>query len=337
MNFLQSFWDTTVMSLQTHVSTETALSDTKWNYYFVTGKKAERDYKWQHVNDHDILSNTSFFIDIDLQMELKSILPDAIYTEEEFEEMGDWVRQFLEQSSTFKNWRYIVFSWNWLHVHFIWEEIDTTKKTHQWKYWVKYYQKIWNREVSKFFWKWIYQSDPACCNLSRLRRLPWTYNQKNGRQCRILFEKNAIFDISTILVLGEKEYKAILEEERKTAQKEREEMKKNMRIDEVNIFESINSLPVDLFVPYVVPQAIYDGKKNFRFAGQKNICWFFKTQHNRIANWWSHHFIPFMRNWREIQSYSVFDIIHVGILGNTDFTAKSITETILYFKENIYG
>ncbi len=35
-------------------------------------------------------------------------------------------------------------------------------------------------------------------------------------------------------------------------------MKKNMRIDEVNIFETINSLPVELFVNYTVPQAVHD-------------------------------------------------------------------------------
>jgi len=335
--FLQSFQPATVMNLKFHTTIDTALADNGTDYYFVPWKIATRDYSTWHVNDHDIINTNSFFIDLDLQNELRDLWYDLKYTVEDFEEMWDWVRQFLDQSKVFKNWRYIVFSWNWLHIHFIWESVDTTKKTHQWKFWIKYLHTLWNNETSRFFWKGIYKADNACCNLARLRRLPRTINQKNWRECRVLFENNGVFDTSHIIEKWEEEYKRIIEEERKTAQKEREDMKKNMRIDEVNIFETINSLPVELFVNYTVPQAVHDWKKNFRFAWQKNICWFFKTPHNRIANWWSHHFQPFTRNWREINSYSVFDIIHVWILGKTDFDAKSIADTILYFKENIYG
>lgn len=58
----------------------------------------------------------------------------------------------------------------------------------------------------------------------------------------------------------------MLEKEQEVALKQREILKSSLSFRENNIFERINAIPVELIVGEILPQAVYDGKKNFRFV-----------------------------------------------------------------------
>lgn len=334
IDFINSFWTAIEISdLQNVVTTKIAMEDKTRNFYFVPADlKHPID---RRMRDDDVIATSTFFVDIDIKENLKEDEWQEEQTEQSIVEYWDWIVEFLKQSITFWRWSYIVFSGNWLQVHFIGDKVDTEWKKNQWKYWVKYFLEEWDTAVQKSFWVRFFRADKACCNLARLRRLPWTINQKNWRQTRVLYKNDWKFPLHEILPRWEEYYAKIVEKEQEVANKQREMLSKTLTFNENNIFERINSIPIELIVSEILPQAIFDWKKNFRFTGQKNLCWFYKTR-NRIANGGSHYFQPYTKYWGEMSSYSVFDLVHIHILGNTQFDSESIKKT-LYFFINNYG
>jgi hypothetical protein len=329
-DFLNSFWTAIEISdLQNVVTLEIAMTDKTKNFYYVPWE-AKSDTR---LKDDDIRSTTTFFLDIDIKENLKEDEWEQDQTEEWIIEYADWIKSFLE--THFTQWRYIIFTGNGLQVHFIGNKVNTAWKKNQWKFWVRSYQEQWDSETRQFFWVNTFRCDKACCNLARLRRLPWTINQKNWREAKIIYTNDATFPTEDILPRWEAYYKKVIEQEKEIASREKEELRKSLNFAENNIFERINSIPAELIVSEVLPQAVFDGKKNFRFAWQHNLCGFYKWQ-NRIINWWSHHFQPYTKYWWERNSYSVFDMVHLLILRNSEFDTESIKKTIYFIKQN-YG
>lgn len=330
--FLQAFQtDIEISDLQNVVTPEIAMTDKTRNFYYVPGDTKQVN---ERVRDDDIIATSTFFLDIDIKENLKldAWIPDQ--TEEALLEHAEWIKSFLDQSN-FKKWRYIIFSGNWIQLHFIWQVIKTDGKKKQWKFWVRSYQEEWDYETRKFFWNSTFRCDKACCNLARLRRLPGTINQKNGREARILYSKNAIFPTEEILPRWEIYYKKVIDQEREIAMKEKQEIRNSLDFWENNIFERINLISIELIVNEIMPEAIFDGRKNWKKA-KGGLYGFYKTQGNRLANGGSDHFQPFIRYWGERYSYSVFDLVHIHILWNSEFDTDSIRKTLYFFKNN-YG
>lgn len=108
------------------------MADKARNFYFIPADI--REPITRRMRDDDVVATSTFFIDIDIKENLKEDEGQEEQTEEQVIEYADWIKSFLEQSQTFKQWRYIIFTGNGLQVHFIGSKINTDGKKNQWKY-----------------------------------------------------------------------------------------------------------------------------------------------------------------------------------------------------------
>lgn len=156
------------------------------NLYFATGIKNI----WENRNSKNIWYVNRITIDIDLR---KNSIETLNYnpTDEEIIQNGIEIWEILkeERPHDFWQWSYIVFSWNWLHLHYL-------GKIHkvQGELYAEYF-----REATKHIYKefssymgWPYVADEKVGDLGHLFRLPNTINLKSDlkRECKIIARQN---------------------------------------------------------------------------------------------------------------------------------------------------
>jgi len=192
-NFLSVFsWDIEISNLKQIVEP----NETE-NIYFLSGisKKDKRN------NDNDIVVKNSFFLDFDMRKYFRE-KENIEITDEEIKEYGVELWEFLKKSGKygFSQWRYIVFTGNGLHLHYVGDAMrvpeDITPK--------EYYS--WVSRIYKSFYEfmWVpyFEPDWMCRNIARVARLPWTINQKTGKRTEVIAEQ----DVKSILVSKIKQY-----------------------------------------------------------------------------------------------------------------------------------
>ncbi len=297
----------------TQITKKEALNNKTSNIYFVSGVNNLLDLSTvKRVSDSDILSKHYFCIDIDLRSNME-------WTEITNDDIKEQALQLIEEINTieyFNEWSYVVFSWNWFHIYYIWKEEY---------FWIEEYS-LWVSRIFKRFDELIWEpftSDKMCKNISRILRLPWSINQKNGAEVEILLYQNKESRlISNIKSLARQEYKELREAE-ELRQKEIEEVLSKFKWDENKFYELINKqIPAYQIAQLLVPEFPFDWKKNFR----NNKWWFtwyyYVKETNSIANWWSRYF-----NWWTVNScWSNFELIK----RSKSFTNK---ETFAFFRD----
>jgi len=204
----------------------------KQNRYINTGVRP--DAPLVRISDTDVIKKNHIFFDFDLKTEHPEI------TEEEIKQKAEDFKNQLE-GSPFENWRYIVFTGSGLHIHYfcegVIENLDNRKVAAGYKKIMRELQK----EVGE-------KADPACSNISRLVRLPGSWNSKGltrerwGKPVKteILHYQDTYCKFENIMEVGKKE----LEKEKKIAKEKAEESLGKFSSIENSAYVAINNIPI---------------------------------------------------------------------------------------------
>lgn len=271
--------------------------------YFVSwwdlSKKKEVFHRFK---DHEIESKNYFAIDIDLRNNLKEKYDEEISNIDIVRTWLDLWKQLIYDHELFWQWSYIVFTWNGLHIYYVWNEYNF--KPYQYKLWVKHIFKMWDEYVIKNWYDCLV-SDHACCNLARILRLPGTINQKNGAKVRIISQQNINSDL-----LDKIKIYALIEAEES-------EIKNRIAVEEMSLknynsewnedYEKINSIPAYQIAQTLIPNFTFaKNGKNFNNNKKGFTGYYYVKETNTICNGGSRYFLF---DWDENSCWNNFSII----------------------------
>lgn len=292
--FLSVFaWDIEISNLKKIIE-----PNDEENIYFL----AWISEKWRRNNDHDIIVKNYFFLDFDIRNFFRDNEKSEI-SDDDIIEIWEDLARFLNENPKygFNQWRYIVYTWNWIHLYYVWDTLEVGKDIT-----VREYQ-AWVKKIYQAFHEWIWseylEPDMACRNIGRVARLPWTINQKNWQRVRILAEQNenAIL-VSKIKLYGSKqielenEYQDLLA--KKYALLAREEM---LKWKDRKFIEKILEYPVEslLIESWKIDIWNFVNNKNFVDKRDNSYYGFYKANDwNYIVVWWSSTLSPYA-DWRD--------------------------------------
>lgn len=127
----------------------------------------------------DIIYKNYFAIDIDLRKQyahLNNCDVKNVSDESLFEQIAS-IKEMLSQNELLKQWSYIVFTWNWCHIYYIWNKQQISADDYQ--DWVKEIYRSWNIYTDSIWWEFNYfYSDNSTANIDRILRLPYSFNAK---------------------------------------------------------------------------------------------------------------------------------------------------------------
>lgn len=316
---------------------EYALKTKVTNVYFLANVRKDLVYNWlNRAKDIDIVEKNYLVIDIDLRKQYEEKYKEKISDEDIVTVWKDIAKYLYEEHSYLWDYDFIVFSWNWLHIYYLWEpkQIQADDYSHA-------MERIM-REWDKYWWADIYNSDKACKNIARIIRLPGSVNQKTWKECFVISERQGswlLFNSIEDLAKAEKE-EVMAKRQQETELKIKEYQKQEKMNRLINwekyeedkeklhrLFKKIDSIPVHLIAEKINPQ--YPLSKN-----QKNFdnekwwyCWYYVVKElNAICNWWSKHFLF---DWDQNSCWTTSNIIkhHFGL---------SWWEVIKYARENFW-
>ena len=160
----------------------------------------------------NIISKSYFVIDLDVIKHLKSIwkVDTDIDWLGKFEKINNTVEIFLKylQNDFLKQWKYTVFSGNWLHIYYILNK-EFKGNPSEYKLKVKALNELFFKEVQRIFNKLkaehlieAYRPDSSLETINQLIRLPNSYNCKDGNkiECKIIKEQDYNISIDDIEV-----------------------------------------------------------------------------------------------------------------------------------------
>lgn len=266
-------------------------SECEWqkNIYFCAGVK---EWVNKRCNDDDITLKKYFAVDIDIRLDCYKQTGIVLSHEQLIEHMENIISKITD--TWLDDYSIAICSGNWLHLYYVGEEKHFDKNVYsQWVQMI--YEQI--NDAIKSTW---YKCDPACHNLSRIMRLPWTINP------RVKFDKeNLLWDlwdyVCDIMSFDPKvsnlfenieEYSKQYENEK---QKEREDHQKIHQIVKTEwskpneIWAEINRIPSCDVACDIRPITISDkGSDNVALKeNKKNMGAYWYRPTNVIVNTWS--------------------------------------------------
>lgn len=263
------------------------------NIYFLAwvSKKDKRN------TDHDIIVKNSFFLDFDIRNYFRDV-EECEISDDDIIKIWEDLAQFLRDYPKywFHQWRYIVYTWNGIHLHYVWDKLtvweDITVK--EYAYWVS---KIYEA-FEEYVWSPYLKPDKACRNIWRVARLPDSINQKNWKRVTIIAEQNVnSVLVSKIAQYWRKQIEMQEEYEKLLAKKyyllAKEEM---LKWKDRSMIDNILKYPVEslLMESWFVPISWFINGKNFIDPKDNSYYWFYKAQDwNYIVVWWSTTLSPY--------------------------------------------
>lgn len=281
------------------ISEQEAINSKNANIYFCWWVRKDFIHKdWNRVKDLDIVNKRYFAIDIDLRNNYLELWEEI--TNEEI--MQEWlnIAEELKTIDYFDDWSYIIYTWNWFHIYYIWDDIQIDYKDY-----ALAVKRIF-RKFDTLFWE-QYRCDHACSNIARILRLPWSINQKNMAEVKIIAKqdnkKSKLFNQLQLLADAEKEEHNIKHLESK---KKIEEALSKYKDWWNELYELINTqIPAWQIAQLLVPQFPFNWRKNFKNE-KWWFCWYYYVaDSNSICNWWSRYF----NWWDENSCWSNFELI----------------------------
>jgi len=250
------------------------------------------------ADDHILKKNYVFF-DWDVRKD------DPDLTDDDIRDLAKtFLPGILSTIKGMKNWRYIIFTGNGIHVYYFSEEAVIIGDKNAFKMGMRYYIDCLNAIQSGF--------DEACINVSRLARLPGSYNCKKEKK---LVEIIASQDVYSDLLLSLESRGG--EKIKDMGDKSKEQAAK---VTTGDVYDRINSLPIGEVVAKIMVWD-FDGR-NFNDPGneKKKACFVPKGE-NFIVHGGTDHF-P-----QSASGYSPFTFVR---------QAKGFTnnETFLWFRSN---
>lgn len=309
--------------------------NTEENFYFLAGVT---DPKVRN-RDSQIKLKNYFAFDLDIRSLVSKgtwIPPEEVY-DSEILWIADTFKDYLK-GKEFGDWRYIVFSWNGLHIYYTGKTLrvpeDITASEYQDA--MMAYQ---------FEFKSIFESeymipDPACINIWRVFRLPWSYNQRSKyptlwkTQCRILYtqdiDSELVWEMPTVWkIIQEKKIKLLnLEKEKRIKEREVKIKSWELNKESEKIKEDIKQIPIEeVFDRLGVIQHGWFNGKNWIDPRDRSYFSFWKDKDNfiHVAN--STTLAPYT-NW--LDGLDNFHLVMNTL--NIDFP-----RAIEWFKNNFYS
>ena len=128
--------------------------------------------KWlkKRCGDTDFEKKKYIPVDIDIRLDYFKKTWQVL-SHEEMMEIIKGILDKVDNDTAFSTYSYAVCSWNWLHLYYVWDEIEFPDYQTYAK-WVEYMQGMLNKIIAP------YQCDPAVKNIARIMRLPGTINPR---------------------------------------------------------------------------------------------------------------------------------------------------------------
>jgi len=311
------------------------INNTTENLYFITWVKP-----WvnKRCSASDMLWKIYFVIDVDLRKQFLKAYPwEEVSNEDIIKEWKNMVDNLAKEDAELWKWRYIVYSWSWLHIYYKLKTPVSDEKIYS--FWIKNIFKKWNN----FWGDNIYYADDSCSNLARIFRLPWSTNQKSWSKCEILWSQNVLcdFDINEI---WKKEIENFEQEKERELQRKIQEYEIRCKLDRLiqwnnydinkqkteDLFRKIDLIPAYLVSQKLKPQfPFYKNNKNFLSdepnKWNKFTAFFYDEDKNTIHNGGSSHY-----NWWNAQSWYSNSVLVWHELW------EDWKEVVKWFKENFH-
>lgn len=231
-------------------------------------------------------------MDIDIRLSHYKKYKTVLSQEELQQEIDKIIREL--KANWFWDYSYSCDSGNGLHLYYTWTERYIDKFTYS--NWVKYIYEQINNIIAKLW----YVCDPACTNIWRIMRLPWTINPRRKEikkeilrdlwdyECKILEEQpQDSFSFDWIEEFS-KAYILDIEEDKKAQVKVKEIIKSEYKQSD-NIWREINSIPANI-IAEDIRWVITSDKwlDNVALKEEKKNMWAYRYKpHNVIVNTWS--------------------------------------------------
>ncbi len=266
-------------------------SECEWqkNVYFCAGVK-----KWlsKRCNDDDIESKKYFVVDIDIRLECYNQVWVVLDHNQLLEHMEEIISKIADAG--LDDYSIAVCSWNWLHLYYVGTERKIDKMTYS--HWVQMIYENINNAIKSTG----YKCDPACHNISRIMRLPWTINPRSKiKKDELLWN---LWDYTCDIMIFDPKISNLyewIEEYAKQYEQEREKEKEDAKIvhqivksefkKQDDIWSDINSIPACDVACDIRPITISD-KWSDNVAlkeSHKNMWAYWYRPNNVIVNTWS--------------------------------------------------
>lgn len=254
------------------------------NLFFLGGVKEDPTMKTERASDADILKKNYFYIDLDL----RKAHPEM--TDADIKDSAKTWKELLELDRELRDWRYIVFTGNGLHIYYMFEPVEVADKN-AWKMGLTEYIKRAETLLSE-------NIDHACVNVARIARLPSSFNHKSEPPKHVEIidfqDKYAAFG-ATIQRTGAERMEKIKEDNERKAS----ELKVMFPL-ELDTYKAIQSLPIANVVCRIFGWDT-DGK-HFYSAGskQKSAC-FVPEGENYLVHGGTSHIPPTQTGFRAFE------------------------------------
>lgn len=319
----------------TVIPEEYALKTKSSNVYFLANVRKDLVYNWfNRAKDIDIIEKNYLVIDIDYRKQAQETLWYNPTDDEIINFWKDIEKYLLEEHTYLWDYDFIVFSWNWLHIYYLWEPKAIEPNDYA------YAMERIMREWDKYWWNPVYNADKACKNIARIIRLPWSINQKTWKECFVISERQGSWLLfNSIQVLAEAEKEEVLKKREEENQRKIEEYQKQEKMNRLinwdkyeenqeklhKLFKKIDSIPAYLVAQKINPMfPLSKNWKNFDNEKWWYTWYYYLKDMNAIVNWWSQHFLF---NWTINSCWTPSNLVK----HQYDFTWK---ETIDWFKKN---
>jgi hypothetical protein len=248
------------------------LVDSKQNVYFLAGVKKLKGLL--RAADADVRLKNYLYFDFDLRKESNYKL-----NSQKIIEKTKSIGNKLNQSNLFNGYSYLIFTGNGLHIVYIGDpiKIKSQNDINTFKFGMQYLGQLLSNEIG-------FSYDSSCTNVSRIMRLPGSWNQEkslddNGQEVKGNYIKSKIIIEQNT---ESKLLKKVMEHGRKEIKRKKElaEQKiaptrtgSDFNYSGSSIDEAINNYPIEVLVGEHTGLK-YDGVKNFYDANSGKAAFY---------------------------------------------------------------
>lgn len=267
------------------------------NIFFVSWVKKWLTAQGKRASDDEIVEKNSFFADIDLRANIKKLTGNII-TDKEIREHREIIKKKLSTDDLLSEWVACNFSGNWLHIWFFGKPITVSKEIYK-----EAVKSMYDRMKALFPNDPQYRPDYACQNISRLCRLPGSFNYSRRDKywlepCKVVtFDFQEWIESSCI-----RDFPKIAEEASQRAVHHIEKYKHSAKWikRDINVgvfsdtFDAINKIPILEVLAEILPQwSLAPDGKNFIGGNNNDYKWcFLLPQENVIIHQGTPHLSP---------------------------------------------
>jgi len=288
VEFLKGFvkdWTVEINDLSKCYSLSDALKLDTCVYYLPWVSKQN---KMKRNHDRDIIEKNFFVIDLDVRHNIEWEI-----TDQDIKDYAWYLETLLFEHKYLSQWRHMVYTWNGIHIYYVWDFIDINTDNFVRKY------SLWVQKVYEDFWEYLdkqkmYEPDYSCKNISRIIRLPWTKNCKdknNKKDVEILKTQDVKSELVwKLLEMWEKEYNSKQEERIRDAKKREEKYLKDLESSwwqDLDKYRAISKIPLNTTICQDFWFWQWNNLKYFSSDRKKGYEWLvYNEDTNLIRNWW---------------------------------------------------